>query len=184
VSWRGGVPLLLLLLVLTATACDRGGPEEEAPAAPEAPPLEPHLLSAELYFPGAGGRLYPEIRELAASDDPEQQVRSVVEALLAGPQGDGLVAPLPEGVEIALLHLDAGGVVYLDLRSPDDGPPPPDGSSAELQRVYSLVNSILLNVEAARRVVLLWNGVQPTTFAGHVDTTRPLTADRRLMARR
>jgi hypothetical protein len=39
-------------------------------------------------------------------------------------------------------------------------------------------------VEEADRVVLLWNGRQASTFAGHVDTTRPLGPAADLIARR
>ena len=71
-------------------------------------------------------------------------------------------------------------VAYVDLRSPDHPDPPGGGSSEEIQRVYSLVNTIVLNVPQASAVVLLWNGVQRETFAGHLDLTRPLAADREL----
>ena len=49
--------------------------------------------------------------------------------------------------------------------------------------VYSLVNTVLLNFEQLDRVVLLWNGRQLRTFAGHVDTMRPLAANPDLIAR-
>ncbi len=49
--------------------------------------------------------------------------------------------------------------------------------------VYSLVNTVLLNTEGAERLVLLWNGQQPMTFAGHLNTARPLKANRDLVAR-
>jgi hypothetical protein len=49
--------------------------------------------------------------------------------------------------------------------------------------VYSLVNSVALNVPAARRVALLWNGTQRQSFAGHLDTSRPLAPDPSLVVR-
>ena len=61
-------------------------------------------------------------------------------------------------------------------------PPPVTGSRGELLVVYSFVNSILANVPEARGVVLMWNGSQRPTFAGHVDTTRPLPAERKWLA--
>ena len=51
----------------------------------------------------------------------------------------------------------------------------------ELLRVFGMVNTVLANDERARAVVLLWNGSQRQTFAGHVDTSRPLVADHRLV---
>ena len=52
------------------------------------------------------------------------------------------------------------------------------GSEDELLAVYSFVNTVVLNgIEGVDRVVLLWDGRQPETFAGHVDVSRPLAAD-------
>ena len=62
--------------------------------------------------------------------------------------------------------------------------PPVSGTRGELLVVYSFVNSILANVSEARGVVLLWNGNQRPTFAGHIDTTRPLPAERKWLAKK
>ena len=40
--------------------------------------------------------------------------------------------------------------------------------------VYSIVNTVLLNIPEISAVVLLNNGQQRPTFAGHLDTSRPL----------
>jgi hypothetical protein len=42
---------------------------------------------------------------------------------------------------------------------------------------------VALNIPEARRVILLWNGVQPQTLCGHLDLTRPLLPDTGLVAR-
>jgi hypothetical protein len=39
------------------------------------------------------------------------------------------------------------------------------------------------SVPSVRSVALLWNGSQRLTFSGHLDTSRPLAADRSLVAR-
>lgn len=54
---------------------------------------------------------------------------------------------------------------------------PAMGATEELLAVYSLVNSLTANNLGVDRVVLMWNGEQRPTFAGHIDTTRPLVAD-------
>ncbi|PYQ60097.1 MAG: sporulation protein, partial [Acidobacteria bacterium] len=59
--------------------------------------------------------------------------------------------------------------------------PPPGGSTEEIQRVYSVVDSIVLGVPQASRVVLLWNGSQRETFSGHLDLSVPLVPDRGLL---
>ena len=89
-------------------------------------------------------------------------------------------------VRTSLIHW-LGGVTVVkehDLRSAERELPPASGSLAERATVYSLVNTLLLNVEGTRAVTLLWNGVQRESFAGHLDTTRPLSADTSLVVAR
>jgi hypothetical protein len=102
--------------------------------------------------------------------------------LLAGPDTAELFAPLPSTTEIAAVVVGSDGVLYLDLASSEHPVPPVAGSQRELLAAYSLVNSICTNVPRIRGVALLWNGEQRTTFAGNLDTTRPLTPNRRLVS--
>lgn len=137
-----------------------------------------------LYFPGADGRLYAERREAQVSPGAAARARAALEGLLAGPRSEGLRAPLPAGVEIGSLVLLTDGTVIVDLRSAEREQPPSSGSLAERTTVYSLVDTVLMNAEGSRRVTLLWNGVQRESFAGHLDTTRPLAADTSILAPR
>lgn len=151
------------------------GPEGEA-----AGPGEPVQLT--LYFPADGGVLRSERRELQVTESPRDRARKIVQALLAGPKAGGLYRPFPDGVKLGSVLL-ADGVLYLDLIWDGHDEPPASGSTEEVQRVYSLVDSICLNVPEAQRVVLLWNGFQRDTFSGHVDLSRPLRPDQTLVAR-
>ena len=69
-----------------------------------------------------------------------------------------------------------------DLVSEDGSPPPAGGSTEERLRVYSLVNTLVLNVAEAKSAVLLWNGAQPATLSGHLDLSRPLLPDPSVVA--
>ncbi len=92
------------------------------------------------------------------------------------------VRPFPAEVKLGSVQLSADGIAYLDLRWDGHEDPPESGSTEEIQRVYSLVDSVALNVPEVNRVVLLWNGTQRLTFSGHLDTSRALVADRTLLA--
>jgi spore germination protein GerM len=151
-----------------------GGPEAAAQAGEE--------VSFNLYFPAAGGGLRAEPRELQVTEAPKDRVRKLVNALLAGPKDKDLARPFPEGVTLGSVQLSGDGVAYVDLRWPDHPDPPPGGSTEEIQRVYSIVDSVVLNVPEISRVALLWNGVQRDTFSGHLDLSRPLTPDRAVAA--
>jgi hypothetical protein len=135
------------------------------------------MATVSLLFPGGDGYLHAERRELPVPLGAEGRIAAVVGALLAGPQTKGLVAPLPPGVAVGDTFVDPQGVAYVDLAAKDQPTPPASGSDLELLRVYSLVDTVLANEPRARAVVLLWNGVQRPTFAGHVDTAAPLVED-------
>ncbi len=116
----------------------------------------------------------------ADSDEDGESLESSEQLLPALPAGVGLL-------EVELLD----GVAYVDLTTvvveggaggTADRPAvflerPAMGLTEELLAVYSLVNSLTANNLGIDRVVLMWNGEQRPTFAGHVDTTRPLMAD-------
>lgn len=146
---------------------DSGGPEG-GPAAADAKPAK---VPFELWVPDGIG-LRVERRELQVTSAPKDRIRRITETLLT-PRPDGMRL-FPEGVALAGVQLSKEGTVYLNLVWEGHEDPPPSGSTEELQRVYSLVNSITTNVPEARQVTLLWNGLQRPTFAGHLDTSRPL----------
>jgi hypothetical protein len=98
------------------------------------------------------------------------------------PTASGLVRPFPPEVRLGSVQLSPDGTAFVDLRWPDHDDPPESGSTEEIQRIYSLVDSVALNVPQVSRVVLLWNGTQRITFSGHLDTSRPLVPDRTLLA--
>ncbi|HEV8581763.1 MAG TPA: GerMN domain-containing protein [Thermoanaerobaculia bacterium] len=145
---------------------------------PEAAEEAGETVSFNLYFPGAGGALQIESRDLQVTETPKDRARKVVAALLAGPKTEALARPFPEGVTLGSVQVSDDGTAYVDLRWPDHPDPPPGGSMEEIQRVYSIVDSVTLNIPQISRVALLWNGVQRETFSGHLDLSRPLTPDR------
>jgi hypothetical protein len=172
------VPLAAsLLMAACAGGCRRA--EEAAPEATPTPAGPTEKATVTLLYPGGDGFLHAESRELPLPLDPDARVAAVVTALLAAPRTKGLVAPLPAGVTVGDAFVDGQGIAYLDLAAKDQPAPPASGSDLELLRVYSLVDTVLANEPRARSVVLLWNGTQRPTFAGHVDTVTPLVEDRR-----
>jgi Sporulation and spore germination len=150
-----------------------------------APDIETVKIGVELYFPGGDDQLHPETHslEIAADAPPEEKIRTMLQALLEGPESDALRAPLPTTTVARKVYLPEDGIAIVDLASPDGAGPPAMGSQQEILIVYSLVNSIVYNFSEVQSVVLLWNGNQPLTLAGHLSLTRPLTADPELVAR-
>ena len=172
---------LVAALVWWWLARRAGGAEGDGPGGPGAT-VE---VEVDLYFPGEGAALARERRRLAVPEDPEGRLLALARAVLGGPRSPSLLAPMPAGVEARGVYLTAGGDAYLDLVSAEEGAAPPaGGSTEEMLRVYSLVNSLALNEPRARRIALVWNGTQRETFSGHLDTSRPLAPDTKLVERR
>lgn len=194
----GGLVAAALVALLWWTAAERGerGDVPRADGTGELEAGQPAVFT--LYFPGPGGLLHPEERELAVEEDGRGrgQARALVLALLGGPETEGLVAPFPAEVGLLDLYIDPDGVAFVDLGGDgddvpagtsaggEDGPgaggarqpvePPEGGSREEMQRVYSVVHTLTGNLPGISRVVLLWNGRQLPSFAGHLDTSIPL----------
>ena len=53
----------------------------------------------------------------------------------------------------------------------------PGGVDTELLTVYSIVNSLVLNIPEIRAVKILINGNESMTLAGHIDLQKPVSAN-------
>jgi hypothetical protein len=175
----GAVALAAVLALLWFLGREPGAGGPEGPGEQEG---AGRLVTFELYFPGEGGYLYPEQRELAAPADPRGRARAIVLAVLGGPTTSGLHAPFPRGVGLLDLYLAADGTAYVDLGDEERPDPPSGGSLAEMMMVYSLVDSLAFNLPEVERVSLLWNGLQRESFSGHLDTSAPLLPAEDLLA--
>lgn len=129
----------------------------------------------ELYFPQAtGAGLDLETREVVEdAAEGETVVRTVIGALLDGPERAGLTRPFPEGVTLNHVYRDPGGGLYLDfsntLRHSFKG-----GSSAEELLVTSLLHTLAANVPNLSRVTVTAGGQPIATLSGHYRLDGPL----------
>jgi len=137
-------------------------------------------ISVRLYFasPECDGLLAEE-RSIAFSEDLTQQLRTVVEELVAGPR-EGLLPTLPPETRVLEVFVSPRGVAYVNLSA--DVASEPSGSMAELFSVYSIVNTLATNFPATKRVQILVQDEMVTSLAGHVDLSRPLPPDMTLVA--
>jgi spore germination protein GerM len=165
------------------------GPEEEEtaptsslkPSAEEASRAVERQINVKLFFPAADRPgLTIEERGVAFSNDLSRQLRSVVEELVAGPKSGGVPAFLPS-TKVLDVFFSSRGIAYVDL-SKEAGQGHPGGSASELIAVYSVVDSLVSNFPAVKRVQILIEDKPAATLAGHVDLTRPLTADMTFLA--
>jgi hypothetical protein len=160
------------------------GCRDEEQAAATAPggrrtPTERAVVT--LHFRGEDGYLHLERREMEVPAAGDVRLEAVLAAQLAGPRQAGLAPLFDDTVTVGNAFVDPRGLAYVDLAAEGQPAPPPSGSALELVRVYALVNTTLANDSRVRAVVLLWNGNQRQTFAGHIDTLHPLVANHGLV---
>lgn len=176
--------LLVSLAVATAQLGCAPEPEEAGPAAPTDTPMvvaDGDQVVLQLFFPGAGGLLVREERAIPV-EGGGADLEAIVAQVLAGSETAGLYPPFPAGTEVGSVFVSESAIAYIDLVS-TSAHPPSSGSRQEMLSVYSIVNSVVTNLPDLEGVVLLWNGQQRPTFAGHLDTGRPLEESSSLVAR-
>jgi spore germination protein GerM len=174
------VPRLSRLLTRTV-ADDEAVPEEKREAREEeAAGRVERTINVKLFFQAADRPgLVMEERTVPFSGDLATQLKAVVGALVQGSKS-GLVATLPPETKVLEVFVSARGVAYVDLSK--EAAQGTSGSHDELLSVYSIVNSLAVNFPAVKRVQILVDDRPADTLAGHVDLSRPLSADMTLLA--
>lgn len=137
-------------------------------------PVERQRL--RLYFQAREqGLLEAEEREVAGGTSLGERVRACLAELARGPAAASLQALLPPEVPVRHVFFDASGQAYVDFGAAVRTELA--GKDAESQRlvVFSIVNTLLANVEALAAVQLLFEGSEGPRLPG-VDLDRPLGA--------
>jgi spore germination protein GerM len=119
--------------------------------------------------------LVSEERILFVSEDPLEIGKAIINDLIQGPRGN-LVRTIPGEATLNAFYLSKDGTAFVDF-SDIIREKHPGGSQTELLTVYSIVNSIALNIPQVQRVKILIEGRESLTLAGHIDLTSPLSAD-------
>jgi spore germination protein GerM len=145
-------------------------PPAEAAAAPAAGPR----ITATLFFASEDGqRLVGVQQDVPLAEGTVAQARALVAALIAAVPTGSLASTIPEGTVLRGVYLSDRQEVFVDLdatvRSKHRG-----GSMQELLTVYSLVNTLAVNLPTVSAVQILIDGREADTLAGHVDLRRPL----------
>jgi len=131
---------------------------------------------AVLYFPSLSGRtLVAESRPIQWAPAAADRVRQVLLALAEGPS-QRLGHPLSAATNVRAVFLTAEGTAYVDFSSDLLSSLYP-GIEAESLSVYSIVNSITVNIPSVKRVKILIQGQEVETLDGHADLTEPIVAD-------
>jgi len=116
--------------------------------------------------------LTAEVRTLALPDSLAGRAREIIDALVEGPKGP-LMPTVPTGTKVLALYVTEDGIVYVDFdRAITDNHP--GGTLSELLTIYSLVNTLTLNMPEIKAVKILIGGREGKTLAGHIDIRFPV----------
>ncbi|HEX5132129.1 MAG TPA: GerMN domain-containing protein [Candidatus Krumholzibacteria bacterium] len=147
-------------------------PEEPAPR--EVSRVPEGSRTVTLFFADAEEPvIYGETREVAVGRRLDEQVRQVLDALIAGPERETGISAIPKGTQLLSVLLDdQASVLYLDF-SAELVAAHPGGSSAEYCTIAAIVKTVAENFPDIKGVQLLVDGSQVETIAGHIRADAP-----------
>lgn len=147
----------------------------------EGPPgRERTSRQADIFFGDiASDMLSAERRTLPWSATAEQRARRLMEELLRGPAGEA-VRTTPETARLRSVEITSDGLARVDFSAALAGDHP-GGSSSEMLTVYSIVNTLALNIDSVKRVQILIEGRPVDSIAGHMDCRQPFLPDRKII---
>jgi spore germination protein GerM len=137
--------------------------------------------TATLYFPSYDqGRLVSEERPVSWAKTDTDRIRQVLLALIEGSR-QGYSRGLPAAVKIRAVFLASDGTAYLDFES-EGLEDIASGISSECLAVYSVVNSLAVNIPAVKKVKILLQGKEVDTLDGHADLSDAFVPDPSLIS--
>jgi spore germination protein GerM len=164
------------LMTVAAGTVSAAGPERQDAPPPGGMAVTTRKSPVHLYFTDRSSYfLRAEQRVVLHPEEPLGLAVSIVEALIKGPQ-KGSLKTIPANTRLNAIYITPDRTCYVDL-SEAVRKNHPGGSKSELLTIYSLVNSLVLNVPEIARVQILIEGNQAPTLAGHVDLELPVSAD-------
>ena len=99
------------------------------------------------------------------------RAKTLIDALIKGPKSE-LLPTLPAETTLLALYIADDGVAYVDF-SKAITEKHPGGILTELFTIFSVVNTLTLNLETVEKVKILVGGRDAPTLAGHIDIRFP-----------
>jgi len=131
--------------------------------------VRPHLFEGFLYFINKNGRTLKAVeKKFPAGLSSHDLALAIIQALIKGPSVRELDRSVPEGTKINSLFILDDGRAFIDfdqnIQTLRDY-----SAQSEMLTIYSIVNSLILNIEKINRVKILIQGETAQTLSGHID---------------
>lgn len=131
---------------------------------------------ALLYYTKDGKQLVSTVADLGSSGmSANDKARQIITRLLEGKDAAFLKSPIPQGTKLNSVFVN-GNILIVNL-SKEYMDNLRGGVDAELLAIYSIVNSVLYNIENIDAVQLLVEGEKVPTLGGQIDIESPLIAN-------
>ena len=168
-----GAALGIIFVIMWFLMRSPAPPVPEETKAPEPRAVE-GSRAVSLYFANADEpAIYSETREVGVGRRFDEQVRQVMEALIAGPSEDRGVSAIPAGTTLLSVAFDPdAATLFLDF-SAELVAAHPGGSAAEYCTVAVIVRTVGDNFPEVQSVQILVDGSQVDTIAGHIRAEAP-----------
>ena len=181
--------LALVLLVLVIVFFAGGGGEKvkrfvdvNVPKVQETPAGQTATRTVTLFFiADDDDLLHKETREITAGPTDADEAERALTELVRGSE-QGLDSPLPPGTKVRQVFIGKDGLATVDF-SREIAEGFSYGSTSELAAVYAVVDTLVSNFKAVKKVVLLVEGAERETLGGHVDLSRAFFPDYSLVAK-
>jgi len=147
---------------------------DTSPLSKEAPKLI--KTQAHLYFARRDNTfLVAEKRDIYHQGDTTDFAIKILEALIIGPRNE-LMRTVPANTSLRAFYLSGKKTAVVDMNVAI-AENHPGGIQSELLSIYSIVNSLVLNIASIESVKILINGYEPMTLSGHVDLRNSFKAN-------
>ena len=134
-------------------------------------------MTISLYFADPNRfALQAEQRKILRPETPTALGKLIVRELSTGPQKQELERTLPAADVLRSLFIDGNRTAYVDFNN-IMWQKHPGGIQADMLAIYSIVNSLVLNMAEIEAVQFLNLGREPLSTAGHLDLRYPLKAN-------
>ena len=119
--------------------------------------------------------LKPEQRAVVPAATVTDTCRTIIAELELGSH-TGLTTPIPANVAVNDANIRPDGTLFLDLNQALVAGTP-EGSSAEITALYSIVNSLAKNISGVKAVQITINGKLFQTLETHIEIDQPIVPD-------
>jgi sporulation and spore germination protein len=140
-------------------------------------PISPD--TARVFFTTDGRYLNAEIVEISRDLSPYERIQILINRLTKGPASKYFEKILPENVTLQAIFIGENEVTLdfsKELSENFQG-----GTITEMLTVYSIVNTVTLNVDNIQKVQIMTEGKIRTVLSGEIDISRPLSTNLNLI---